>query len=292
MILPDQNVIAVMLDCDGTLCDDSTEALLLHEGINPRRFWRGVESLVRVGWDPSLAYMRNLILLNKEHKTKHRLTNEHLQKVGSQIRFYKGVPTFFKELKDFVARDFVVRKAKAILEFYVISSGFEEIIRGSKIAPYLDGFCGCTFDTDRKGEIAMPSASVTFTEKTKFVFAVNKGISFRELRRSPYLVNTASDPEDRRVPFENMIYAGDGPSDIPCLSTIMHFHGKGVGVYSRGSAVKGYQLAKGRRLTVGPYKADYTRGSDLRNMLEQMIREIALAIARRNEEKVVRPPSH
>jgi hypothetical protein len=89
-----------------------------------------------------------------------------------------------------------------------------------------------------------------------------------------------------------MIYVGDGPRDIPCLSTVLKLGGKGIGVYRQGSALKEYQLARGGRLAVGPYKAENQSGSDIRNMLEEMIQEIGLAVHRRFRERLVNPPSH
>ena len=289
-----QNVIAIVLDCDDTLCDDSTTFLLNHEGLDPRAFWSQVNTMVKEGWDPPLAYMKLLIARNSERKTLHRLTNEHLRQVGSEITFYKGVPQFFDELKEFVEDSEICRRTGIALEFYVISCGFEQIIKGSVIAEHLNGIWACTFETDpASSEIIFPRTAMTFTEKTKLLFAIDKGISFDEMKRNPYAVNDAIEPKNRRVPFSNMIYIGDGPSDIPCLSTVISLKGKGVGVYGQtGSALKGYQLAQGDRITVGPYKADYTIRSDLRNMLEKMIEGIALEVDQKMEQRVVRMPSH
>lgn len=291
--MSNQNALAIVLDCDDTLCDDSTTLLLNHEGLDPKDFWNQVNRMVREGWDPPLAYMNLLIVRNSERKTRHQLTNQHLREVGSEMTFYQGVPQFFDELRGFVDESEICQRAGVALEFYVISGGFEEMIRGSMIARYLNGIWACTFETDpASSEIIFPKTTVTFTEKTKLLFAINKGISFDEMKKNPYAVNDAIKLRNRRIPFNNIIYIGDGPSDIPCLSTVMKLHGKGVGVYGKGSALKGYQLARGERITVGPYKADYTVRSDLRNMLEKMIEEIALEVDRKMEQSVVHMPSY
>jgi len=152
---------------------------------------------------------------------------------------------------------------------------------------------GCTFDVHPKtGVLQFPKSIITFTEKTKFIFAINKGISSSQLRRSPYEVNNFMKEAKRRIPFSNIIYIGDGPSDIPCLSLIKKFEGIGIGVIGSGSVRKSYELAKGRRVTVGPYDCDYRRGSTLRKMIEQAIEDIGLSIVRQKERGVVRSPRY
>ena len=122
--------------------------------------------------------------------------------------------------------------------------------------------------------------SVTFTEKTKFVYAINKGITGSELRRRPYRVNDAMKAEDRRVPFAHMVYIGDGPSDIPCFSMIRGLGGKAIGVFAQEDTqlTRPYELAEGDRLTVGPYTADYRMDSDLFKMLWRIVEGIADSI--------------
>lgn len=125
------------------------------------------------------------------------------------------------------------------LFLYRARCGFEEIMNGSKIAPHMKDVFGCTFDVHSKtGVLLFPKSVITFTEKTKFIFAINKGISGSQLRRSPYEVNNSMKEEKRRIPFRNMIYIGDGPSDIPCLSLIRKFDGIGIGVIGSGSVKK------------------------------------------------------
>jgi hypothetical protein len=112
-------------------------------------------------------------------------------------------------------------------------------------------------------------SSVSFTEKTKFIYAINKGITGKRLRSNPYSVNDVISEEDRRIPFRNIIYVGDGPSDIPCFSMITASGGDGIGVTEK--IAKGYELAKGKRTTTGPYSPDYRTGSDMRRALEAAI---------------------
>jgi hypothetical protein len=146
---------------------------------------------------------------------------------------------------------------------------------------------GCTFDEDPETQlICAPKAVVTFTEKTKFIFAINKGVTGTELRREPYRVNDVIKEDNRAIPFRNMIYVGDGPSDIPCFSLVQEYGSNGgartghaIGVYKRG-VKRGYELAQGKRITAGPYSCDYSLGSDLRQFIETSVKEIAFEIVR------------
>ncbi len=87
---------------------------------------------------------------------------------------------------------------------------------------------GCTLQ-EISGRL-FPKSIVSFTEKTKFLYAINKGITGTELRRTPYSVNDVIPKDQRRIPFSNMIYLGDGPTDIPCFSAIQQNGGKTIGI--------------------------------------------------------------
>jgi hypothetical protein len=115
---------------------------------------------------------------------------------------------------------------------------------------------------------------VSFTEKTKFLFAINKGLSSDELYKDPYSVNDYIPNEDRLVPLENMIYIGDGPTDVPCMSLLRTKKCEIFAVYTQpryGIPRPTYELARQGRFTRGPFTRDYTRGSNLRRALESEI---------------------
>ena len=170
------------------------------------------------------------------------------------------------------------------IEFYIITAGFEEIIRGTSIATEMNDIFGCTF-AERRGKL-IPKSVLTFTEKTKFLYAINKGISGIELRRDPYSVNDVIPPDRRRIPFTNMIYLGDGPTDIPCFSAIQQYGGKTIGILkyekkgSREIVDKGraWAIARGDRATLGPFRPNYTKDSDLYINLQIQVERVGLEI--------------
>jgi len=221
-----QNVIAVIFDFDDTLTDESTTKLLEAHGMDPREFWGIRQSeLIRAGWDPAIAYLKLMLDETAEGKPLVGLSNKTLREFGAKLEFYQGIPELFDELHA-LAREH--RSSNPVVEFYIVSSGLEEIIRGTKYAHYFTEIWGCRF-SEEKGRISQIMNSVSFTEKTKFIYAINKG--FLDVRTNPYRVNEAVIQSDRRVPFQNMIYIGDGLTDVPCFSLLDHFGGKAFGVF-------------------------------------------------------------
>jgi phosphoserine phosphatase len=223
-----QNIIAVVFDFDDTLTDDSTTRLLADHGIDPADFWQNrMAKLTDAGWDSPLAYLKLILDNVGDDKPFGRLSNKLLREFGERLSFYPGIPQLFVDLKEIAASHPLSNPA---VEFYVVSGGIEEIIRGSSIAKHFTGIWGCRFH-EEDGQVRHVANSITFTEKTKFLFAINKGIGDADSRRSPFAVNQAVNAEDRRVPFEHMIYLGDGLTDVPCFSLLEKNRGVAFGIF-------------------------------------------------------------
>ena len=223
--------LAVIFDFDDTLVPDSTSRLLESHGIDAKKFWlEDVKSLVEQGYDPTLAYL-TLILENVgEDKPFGLLTEESLRAFGRTLdtHYYPGVPTLFRDLRQ------IVKKHEGIsIEFYIISGGLQAVIEGSKrVQANIAGVYGCLLAEDsNNGVLRMVRRCVTFTEKTRYLFEINKGLDPSETLKNPYLVNSYVPEENRPVPFENMIYVGDGFTDIPCFSLVKKMGGMVFGVF-------------------------------------------------------------
>ena len=283
------SVIAIVFDFDETLGPDTISLFLKSQGINLSKFWSEIDEMVKDGWDPPLAYMTRMLDLSKDGKLD--LSRKNLAKIGKQVKLFPGLPNAIRELKEFVTRDPNLKSDHITLEFYVISGGLEEMVRATKIEPFIDGIFGCNFSYDKSGNAASIKSTISFTEKTRFIHGIRKGVSVNDLRSNPYRVNDAIPKEDQRIPFAQMIYIGDGPSDIPCLSSITSGGGMGIGV-SQDTFKKGYELARGRRITVGPYSANYKKGSDMRKFLEESLLHIGLEISVNKRKNVVGTPTH
>ena len=148
---------------------------------------------------------------------------------------------------------------------------------------FTDIFAGRFAEDAKTGQITSVKSSVTFTEKTKFLYAINKGISGPVLRRQPYRVNDAIAKEERRVAFEYMVYLGDGPSDIPCFSAVepgrqLHQHS------GRRHRQQGVRAGEGQADNRRPLHVQLPQRSDLRLMLDTIIHKVGYLIAARNKE--------
>jgi hypothetical protein len=287
-----ESVIAIIFDFDETLGPDTISFVLENQGIPPKKFWPEVNALVDDGWDPPMAYMYVLDRLSKEGKID--LSLKMLHKLGKKLPLYPGLPTAFSDLKTFIHDHPMLQKTRVHLEMYVISGGMEDVIRATKLGSVLNGIFGSTFAY--QDETSQPygiKSAISFTEKTRFLHGIRKGIGAETLRKDPYRINDAIPEEMIRIPFSRMIYIGDGPSDIPCLSPVMRGGGIGIGASApSGTFRKGYELARGQRITLGPYTSNFKRGSDMRKVLEEALLRIALSIDIDQKRHVIAAPGH
>lgn len=223
--------LAVVFDFDDTLLPDSTTKLLKRHAVDTKTFWgKDVRSLIRSGFDPSLAWLKLFIDNVGPDRPLGKLSKKDLRDFGSTLDgdFYAGLPEIFDDLKA------MVRKAKVgEIEFYIVSGGLQDVVEGSKIVRrYFSGVYACDLAEDQdSGTVSHVKRCVTFTEKTKYLFEINKGIEPKKGRVNPYLVNKNVDEDKRRVRFRNMIYVGDGLTDIPCFSLLKKLGGTAFGVF-------------------------------------------------------------
>jgi hypothetical protein len=214
---------------------DSTTELIKDHGIDPQEFWGNtVRELILRGYEPALAYLNRLLENVGEDKPLGLMTNQALRDYGITLRgrFYPGVSGLFKELKE-VCRAI---SADINLEFYIISGGLQELIEDIPlIKTNVTAIYGCQFGEDpQTGVIHQVKRCVTFTEKTRYLFEINKGISAKQVEQNKYAVNRDVPPAKRRIPFSNMIYLGDGLTDIPCFSLVKRLGGMAFGIFNPG----------------------------------------------------------
>ena len=273
-----QNIIAVVFDFDDTLAPDSTSSYLEHLGIDVPAFWQQrVGPLLEAGWDPIPAYLYQMLEVSRENDGM-TITSTSMQRWGRRISFYPGVTRVFTRLRQHVE----AVNPDARIEYYLISSGIGEILRATRIAKHFNDIWACDFHFDDSGEIAFPKNVVSFTDKTRHLFQIAKGIVGGEFRSAPFEVNKKVLPQDIRIPFHQMIVVGDGYTDIPCFSMIRKNGGIAIGVYDQHNREKwgrawGF-IQDGRVSNLVP--ADFRKHSaldiSLRMAAENMAREIAL----------------
>lgn len=312
-----QNIIACIWDFDKTLSPGYMQAPIFElYKVDPKKFWKEVNELPNYykkdGLDlisSDTLYLNHLLTYTKQGKFKG-LNNTRLKELGGNIELYDGLPEFFKKLKHFVTLESEYGQHDIQLEHYIVSTGLRQMILGSKIAPFVDGVWGCEFvenapppnylDSGVKRTLEDPKIisqiayALDNTTKTRAVFEINKGSNkFPDID-----VNAMIPDEDRRVPFQNMIYIADGPSDIPVFSLINRFGGRTFAVYQPGSKEEFSQvnnLQKQKRVhSFG--EANYTEGSQTSMWIKNAIVEICDQIVKNREralgDKIGKPPKH
>jgi hypothetical protein len=266
--------IALIFDFDDTLAPDSTSSFLESIGIDTKDFWgKKVKTLLDEDWDPIPAYLYKMIEASNEGKN---ITKEKLKAFGKKINFNDGVKRFFPYIKS----TFEKKYPDITIEYYLISSGIGEIIRHTEIAKHFTQIWASDFDYDHKGEILFPKKIVSFTDKTRYIFHVSKGIIGEKAVANPFEVNKKVAEEKLRIPFANMIFTGDGYTDIPCFSMIKRNGGIAFGVYDREHRDKfgrawGF-IEEGRVTNL--HSANYKKGSDLCNSIEMGLESICRKI--------------
>ncbi len=272
-----QQIVAVVFDFDETLAPDTTSSFLESIGIDVPEFWKQINELVKDGWDPVPAYLQMMLEESKRRKAGDRITKDKLRAWGLKIKTYPGVNSLFTRLRKLAAGI----DSQIKIEFYVVSSGIGEILRATKISSQFTDIWAGDFSYNASGEIKHLKNVVSFTDKTRFLFQIAKGIIGPRSRSEPFAVNEKVPSEKMHVPFEQMIAVGDGYTDIPCFSLLQKNHGIAIGVYDRASRErwgKAWGFLENQRVT-HIVAADYRKNSGLDDALSMAVERVCRSIA-------------
>ena len=269
--------IAVIFDFDDTLAPDSTSAFLQSLNVDVQDFWRQrVDALIQKDWDPIPAYLFQMIEASR-NGAHGPITRERLQKWGAQVCFYAQAPTIFDRLRNLASK----LNPDIQLHFYLISSGISDILKNTPIAHHFTDIWACDFHYDQNEQIAFPKKVVSFTDKTRYIFQIAKGLVGDAFRNQPFAVNRKISPHSLRIPFDQMIFVGDGYTDIPCFSLVRKAGGIAIGVYDNDDREKwgrAWGFIEDERVS-NLVPADYSEKSALSNSLamalESLVRRIA-----------------
>ncbi len=270
------NTIAIIFDFDDTLAPDSTTSFLANIGVDVHKFWKQeVQALIEADWDPVPAYLHQMINLSNS-RPESPITSEAMAQWGKTVNYYAGVETVFDRLKAHA------KKVNPMLnlEFYLISSGIGQILRHTSIAHHFEDIWACDFACDDTGAITFPKRIVSFTDKTRYIFHISKGIFGERSRGRPFDVNLKVDVEDLRVPGNQMIFVGDGYTDIPCFSLVRKGGGIAIGVYDSNNTDKwgrAWGFIEQQRVS-NLVPADYSDRSALANSLMMAVESMARRI--------------
>lgn len=250
-------IVALIYDFDGTLSPGNMQefGFIQAVGSTPQDFWTRSDGIA-VGQDASnvLAYMKLMFDEAKKHGIK--LRKKDFLGFGKHIELYDGVKEWFSLVNEY-GRAHGVR-----IEHYINSSGLKEIIEGSPIAGEFKHIFAGTFIYDANGEAEWPGIAVDYTAKTQFLFKISKGIfSSRDAKQ----VNASMADDKKRIPFNHMIYFGDGDTDVPCMKIVGMFGGHSLAVYDPANEKKRAAAAKLKRQGRVAYAAPaiYTKDSEV-----------------------------
>jgi len=252
-----KKTIALVYDFDGTLSPRPMQeyTFLPKIGEDPKAFWAEANSTARThGADPLITYMH---LMYKKAKARGiRIDREDLVALGRAVELFDGVDEWFGEIADYIAIR-AVNYEGVTLRHYLISSGLVEIIEGTRIFPHFHNVFASEYWFEAY-DVPYPKRVITDTGKTQYLFRINKGIE--NLGDS---INEHMPEAARPIPFANMIYFGDGDTDVPSMAVMRKNGGHAIAVHTPGEApTKCVDLFKaGRCDFFAP--ADYRRGSDL-----------------------------
>ena len=252
--------MAIVYDFDGTLAPGRMQDRQFIPDtlmMDVTQFWQEVNQTSRDHEaDPILTYM--YAMLQKCRDAGVRVTREDLAVRSGETHFYPGVDRWFGRNNRYA------QKRGIQLQHYCISSGNAEIIEATPIAPEFHRIYASRFMYDPQGNAVWPAVAINFTTKTQYLFRINKGAL--DQKDTP-MINQYIPREARAVPFENMVYLGDGETDIPCFRVIRDMGGMAIAVHDPGchEAARQY-LKEGRVDALAP--ADYRQDT----LLDQLVR--------------------
>ena len=233
-------IIAFLYDFDKTLCttDMQNYAFIPSLGMTPAEFWAEANGFGRRNRiDGILAYMYTM--LREAERKNLPFTRADLVDKGRDIVLFPGVEGWFGRINAYG------ETLGVQVEHYIISSGLREIIEGSAISGEFKEIYASEFYYDESGVPVWPKLAVNFTAKTQFVYRINKGV----LDVSDDKTLNDSMPDDsKRVPFTNMIYIGDGLSDVPCMKMMRAYGGQAIAVYQDANRAGVEKLLRQKRV--------------------------------------------
>jgi hypothetical protein len=252
--------LALIYDFDKTLSPRDMQEFHYIRSLgyeDPGDFWKecGVFSQ-KHNCDGILSYMYLMVSKNPQ------LTRKQLLEEGKYVELYRGVSTWFERINAYG------KKHHVNVEHYVISSGLTDIIKGTSIAKEFKKIYACTYAYDEKGRILWPSRVVNYTMKTQYLFRINKGVLTETNDED---LNSSTPEAEKYIPLENMVYFGDGSTDVPSMKVVQQNGGITIAVFGDDSKRKNAEkLYEDKRATFF-VKADYSRGSRIEKIVEGII---------------------
>lgn len=258
-------IIAIMYDFDKTLAETDMQnfSFIPKLRLSVPEFWNKTEKVRKdYDMDKILSYMYTMIVECKKQNIK--LTREYLNECGNNINYYNGVLTWFDRINNFAEENGV------IIEHYIISSGNIEIIEKCSLAKNFKKMFACEFIYDKSGQAVWPKTIVNYTLKTQFIYRIQKGLI---KDNDDGAINEKM--KNKRIPFSNMIYVGDGLTDVPSMIMVKENGGTSIAVYPNNQRDKVNSLFEDDRVNF-ICKADYSKDSEIEKIIKLIIQTIKI----------------
>jgi hypothetical protein len=272
---PLSNRIAIVFDFDDTLVPDTVDALLESLGIDALEFRQEkIRPLIDKGWDKILA--RFYALIEESKRQNYKITQEYIAKFGQELAPFDGVNKMFDRLQQCAHES----NPKVEVEFYLITCGMVEIARHNCIAPNFKAMWGCEFSYGDRNGIEFLKKIVTHTEKTRYLFQIAKGFDDYQDDGKTFVYRDLP-PEELHIPLSQVIYVGDGESDIPCFSLMNQQQGTAIALYKDSTPEewgRDLKITQSQRVAnLAP--VDYSENSELMQSLRLAVEGLCKRIA-------------
>ena len=263
--MPKRPLVALMYDFDKTLSPRDMQEYSFIPALNMEAsdFWDKCAVLTKKhNMDQILSYM--FVMLQEAEKSGMYLNKNEFRNLGKAVQLFDGVETWFKRINDYG------ESIGLQVEHYILSSGLKEIIEATKIAKEFKKIYASEYCYNEYEEPIWPAMAVNYTSKTQFLFRINKGVL--EVTENDEL-NASMAEENKRISFKNMIYIGDGFTDVPCMKLVKSNGGHSIAVYQNNAKEVANNMILNNRVDF-VLPTDYTEGSLLQNAVCAILDEI------------------
>ena len=271
---------AIAYDFDGTLAPGNMQEydFVPAIGMTKKAFWREVIDLSKKhDADSILIYMKHM--LDKARAAQLPVHKKDFIEFGRSVSLFEGVGSWFDRINGY-------GKERGLkVQHFIISSGIREMIEGTPIAKKFSAIYASSFVYDHNGVAEWPALAVNYTTKTQFLFRINKGVAnvFDNSR-----INEFIPKQNRPIPFENMVFVGDGETDIPCFRLVKDQGGHAIAVYkpnTKGAKSRAENLVKDGRVNfIAP--ANFGENSEIEIFIKGVIAKVAADAALRQLGKL------
>lgn len=260
---------AICYDFDGTLAPGNMQDrdFIPTIGMTKKSFWNEVRSRCQQHEaDNILVYMA--LMLEKARAARVQVRRQNFIRYGKDLKLFKGAEGWFPRIN-------MYGKAGGLrVTHHIISSGIREMILGTSIKKYFNDIYASSYCYDHHGVAEWPALALNYTTKTQYLFRINKG------SHNVYdhdLINQYVPPDDRPVPFRNMVFIGDGETDIPCFRLVKEQGGHSIAVFQPHTPKAKFRSKKlmsdGRVNFIAP--ADYSEGKPIDLIIKAIMEKVA-----------------